>query len=109
MVDAAVALRPDLGRDALSIVVTGKLVETRHNDGVFYTTILGARPDEYSQPVPFEVRSRRQLGKHADIVTVACRVGGFFRRSYKVKGEDPRGNDDRVVRPIVMTLDHEDL
>lgn len=103
MVDAAVALRPDMARDALSVVVTGKLVDQRKNEGVFYSTVLMARADEYSQPMPFEVRSTRQLGSRGEVVTVPCRVGGFFRRSYQ--HSDKQTGEVRTVRPIVVTLD----
>lgn len=104
MVDAAVSLRPDLARDALNVMINGKLVEQRKNDGLFYSTILSPAPDQYSQPMPFEVRSSKSLGAREEVVSVACKVGGFFRRSYDTK-PDPHTGETRRVRPIVLTLD----
>lgn len=103
MVEAAVALRPDFSTDSLKVLIRGKLVEQRRADGVFYSVLLMARGDEYSQPAPFEVRSKKSLGERESIVTVQCIVGGYYRRSYK--HTDQNTGEVRTVRPIVMTLD----
>jgi hypothetical protein len=103
MVDAAVALRPEFSLDALKITVRGKLVEQRQQDGVFYSVLLMARGDEYSQPMPFEIRSKKSLGARDAVVTTECSVGGYYRRSYK--HTDQNTGEVRTVRPIVMTLD----
>lgn len=104
MVDVAVALRPELAQDALKVVINGKLLEQRKHDGLFYSTIVSPAPDQYSSPMPFEVRSHRSLGAREEVVSVPCKVGGFFRRSYDTK-PDERTGETRRVRPIVLTLD----
>lgn len=103
MADAAVNVRPEAARGNLNIVVVGKLIDQRRNDGLFYSTILGAAEDQFSQPVPFEVRSERSLGEREEVVTVACKVGGYFRRSYETKPD--RDGVVRRVKPVVVALD----
>lgn len=104
MADAAVSLRPELAQDALKVVINGKLIEQRRNDGLFYSTVITPAPDAYTQPMPFEIRSVRSLGERDQVITVPCRVGGYFRRSYDTK-PDPRTGETRRVRPVVIALD----
>lgn len=103
MVEAAVSLRPEFSMDNLKVTIRGKLVEQRVADGVYYSVLLMAKGDEYSQPAPFEVRSKKSLGNRDTVVTVECLVGGYYRRSYRLT--DQNTGEVRTVRPIVMTLD----
>jgi len=88
----------------LDVVINGKLIDQRRVDGAFYSTIITPAPDAFSQPMPFEVRSNRSLGAREEIVTVPCRVGGYFRRSYDTK-PDPHTGEVRRVKPVVVALD----
>jgi len=103
MASAAEVARPDFARNSLQVSVTGKLTEQRFNDGVYYSVLLMASADEYSPPMPFEVRSRKSLGSRGEVVTVRCQLGGYFKRTYNVT--DQNTGEIRRVRPIVLTLD----
>ena len=106
MVEAAVQLRPSQNTDALKVVVTGMLRDQRKHEDTFYSVVVMPAPDEYSSPVPFEIRSKRSLGAKDQIVSVPCRLGGFFKPKYTVV--DKRTGEERLVRPIVQTLQHDD-
>lgn len=103
MVEAAVQLRPELSGAALQVTISGLLREQRKHDGTFYSTIIMPAADVYSSPMPFEVRSQRSLGARDEVVTVPCKVSGFFRRTYDVT--DERTGEVRRVKPVVLTLD----
>lgn len=103
MVEAAVQLRPDAKSDVLNVVISGKLVDQRKHDGTFYSTLVAPAPDAYSSPMPFEVRSRKTLGSRDQVVSVPCRLGGFFRRTFDTT--DRNTGEVRRVKPVIMTLD----
>ncbi len=103
MADAAVQLRPGQAGDALNVVISGMLREQRKHDGTFYSTIISPAADQYSSPMPFEVRSSKPLGSRDQIVSVPCRLGGFFKRQYEVVNQQT--GESRRVKPIVLTLD----
>lgn len=103
MVDAALNVRPDLTRQKLDVTIVGKIVEFRRAEGTYFTTIVSAAEDVFSSPVPFEVRSTRSLGRNTEVVTVNCRVGGYYRRSFETK-PDQHGEIRRVT-PVVVCLD----
>ncbi|GAB7551165.1 hypothetical protein NRB_06620 [Novosphingobium sp. 11B] len=103
MVDAATSARSSSTAANLNVVVHGKLVDQRRNEGVFYSTVLSPAADQFSQPEPFEIRSSKSLGNREEIITVPCRLFGFFRKSYETKPD--RHGETRVIRPVVAGLE----
>lgn len=102
MGEAVVSMHQTAASDALQVLIKGKLVEQRRNNGVFYSTVLRAAPDMWSQPMPFEIRSTRPLGQREDMVEVRCELQGLFKRTYDVTDRDT--GEVRRVRPIVIAL-----
>lgn len=104
MVEAAVALRPGNIGCELAVKLTGKLVEARQTEqGHYYTTLLAAAPDQYTQPMPFEIRSSKPLGRRDEVVTIHAELKGFYQRSFDTR--PGRDGASRRVRPVAMALD----
>lgn len=96
------ALRPDGAPVALETLVSGKLIEQRRHEGEFFSIIVAAALDQFSPPIPLEVRSERSLGAQGDIVNVRCIVGGYRARQFQQT--DRNTGEVRKVSPIRMTL-----
>lgn len=104
MTDAAEKLRPENATANFEVTIFGKLMEERRYEDDYYTLVLAAAPDEFSQPVPFEIRSQRPLGRVKSMVTVRARLGGFFRKAYNSL-PDERTGEVRRIRPVVHSLE----
>lgn len=96
-------LRSSEDQMQLNVTIRGKLIDQRKHDGTFYSTVVAPAADVFSNPMPFEIRSSRSLGQKDEVVTVECRLGGMFRRTYEVT--DGRTGEVRKVKPVVLTLD----
>jgi hypothetical protein len=104
MVDAAVQLRPNGAEGTLQVTVSGKLLEQRHSGASFYSLVISPAVDQWSQPMPFEIRSNQPLGQRGQVVTVPCELTGYHRPAYDSK-PDPQTGEVRRIKPIGMALD----
>jgi hypothetical protein len=104
MASAAEVLRPEFAVSNLKITIQGKLIEQRKDEDVYYTVLIMAAPDGYSQPKPFEIRSRRSLGNKGEVVTIDCEVGSYYKRAYDLIDKQT-GEFLRRVKPIALALD----
>lgn len=107
MAEAVALARGEAARSELVVTITGKVEEMRQAGGVYYSTIKIPAADEYSSPMPFEVRSQRPLGPVGSVQTISAKLSGFYRKSYKVEDVDSRTGviHARTVRPVVNALD----
>lgn len=101
MADVA-ALRSDGAPAALETLVSGKLIEQRRHEGEFFSVVLAAAKDQFSPPVPLEVRSDHSLGSQGEIINVRCAIGGYRARQFQQT--DRNTGEVRRVSPVRMTL-----
>lgn len=103
MADVVESMRRTVASDAVEVKVSGKLTEVRHHGSTFFSTVLAPAKDAFSQPMPFEVRSARPVGREGEMVEVRCELSGYFGRTYDTT--DKHTGEVRRVKPIGLALD----
>jgi hypothetical protein len=108
MAEANVVTKMEPKKDAASmqamqVLVKGRIEKSRLYEGKRYSQIITPAPDAYSRPQIVEVRSKSRLGDVGDEVTVACVLGGFSRKPYRVT--DKQTGEMVTVTPVDHTLD----
>lgn len=67
--------------------IDGRIDAVDSYEGEFWTRIILPAADSFSKPGACRVRSKRQLGRPGQDVTVLCRVHGFTRRWKDARGQ----------------------
>ncbi|WP_284335040.1 single-stranded DNA-binding protein [Comamonas sp. NoAH] len=86
-----------------TVVVRGRIEETRRHGSTSYTRVLCPAADEYSRPQTLEIRSKTRLGQKGDTITQACLLGGFTRKPFRAVDKDT--GETTMVVPVDHTLD----
>lgn len=87
----------------MQVLIKGKVEAVRRFDGKRYTRIIIPAADAYSRPQVVEVRSVSKLADVGEETEVACRLGGYTRKPYRVTDKDT--GETSMVTPVDMTLD----
>ena len=107
MAEASVVTKMEVKKEAaiqpMQVLVRGRLEKARLYEGKRYSQIITPAPDAYSRPQIVEVRSKARLGDIGDEVSVACTLGGFSRKPYRVT--DKQTGEVVTVTPVDHTLD----
>lgn len=83
--------------------VVGKVTKAQFREGKYYTTIICAAKDEYSQPAVVEIRSETRIAEQEEIFKGYAALGGFLGREFEVK--DRQTGEVRKARSVILTLD----
>ena len=87
----------------MQVTVKGKIDANRRYESSRFTRILTPAPDAYSRPQIIEVRSKAKLGELGDEITVACKLGGYTRKPYRVT--DKESGETSMITPVDLTLE----
>lgn len=104
MNNTATAVPKSVQKNAFNtVVVRGRIEETRRHGSTSYTRVLCPAVDEYSRPQTIEIRSKARLGQKGETITQACLLGGFTRKSFRVV--DKETGEATMVVPVDHTID----
>lgn len=83
----------------------GKVVRTQRSAvaNKYFTQIAVPSGDEFEGPQMIEIRSSTKIGSAEDIITGQAQLGGYSKKSRKYT--DRETGEEKVIYPVVMTLD----
>lgn len=69
-----------IGSVPMRVSVQGRVLKSRLNEGIRYTSVITPAPDLYSRPSVVEIRSKSPIGAVEEDVTVWCVLSGYAER-----------------------------
>lgn len=87
----------------MSVVIVGRIEDTKTHEGTRYTRVKCPAADAYSKPQEIEIRSKVRIGDKGDEGKWTAILGGYMRKPYTVR--DDKTGEITKVHPVELTLD----